>query len=72
MPPAALPGSSEPGQEKRNGNGNPGDMPKNTALPSALVDLWETLLDEGDSWSPEKIQEYLEAARKLRTILSGS
>jgi len=74
--PANLPGSSELEQSKSggngNGSGNGGDMPKNSALPNALLDLWVTLLDEGDGWSPDKIQEYLEAARKLRTILSGS
>lgn len=71
VPPPDVPGSSGLDERKPHGNGQQGDTRKDTALPSTLVDLWVALLDEGDSWSPEKIQEYLEAARKLRTILSA-
>jgi hypothetical protein len=45
--------------------------PAASALPTALIDLWVTLLDEGSSWPPEKIGEYLDTARKLRKLLAA-
>jgi hypothetical protein len=38
-------------------------------LPAPLPELWRTLLLEGRSWSEEKTQEYVEAARKLYELL---
>jgi len=40
------------------------------ALPAPLADLWLTLLSDGRSWSAEKTQEFVEAARKLQDLLS--
>jgi hypothetical protein len=39
-------------------------------LPAPLADLWLTLLREGRDWSPEKIQEFVEAARTLHGLLA--
>lgn len=39
-------------------------------LPGPLVELWLTLLRDGRSWSAEKTQEYVEAARKLQDLLA--
>jgi hypothetical protein len=41
-----------------------------TALPAPLPELWFTLLRDGRSWSAEKTQEFVEAARKLQDLLS--
>ncbi len=70
VPPANLP-TPDQHREKRRDGGKEGVMTSTTALPKALVDLWITLLDEGEGWSPDKIQEYLETARKLRSLLSA-
>jgi hypothetical protein len=35
-----------------------------------LPDLWLTLLDKGDSWSAEKTQDFVNAARKLREVMA--
>jgi len=35
-----------------------------------LPDLWLTLLDNGDSWSAEKTQDFVNAARKLREVMA--
>jgi len=35
-----------------------------------LSDLWLTLLDQGESWSAEKIQDFVKAARELRKIMA--
>lgn len=56
-------GRDEPGDRRA-------DSTKGSVTPNALVDLWITLLDEGASWPPGKIKEYLDTARKLRTLLS--
>jgi hypothetical protein len=69
VPPANL-GSAERREKRPDADRTPQDVPRTTGLPTALVDLWITLLEEGDSWSPDKIQEFLETARKLRTLLS--
>jgi hypothetical protein len=42
----------------------------NPALPAPLPELWLTLLRDGRSWSAEKTQEFVEAARKLHELLS--
>jgi hypothetical protein len=42
------------------------------AVAVPLADLWLTLLDKGERWSAEETQDYVEAARKLRKILSGN
>lgn len=70
VPPANVPTSNDRAEKRRDTNRREGEMPRTTALPTALVDLWVMLLDEGDSWSPEKIQEFLETARKLRALLA--
>lgn len=35
-----------------------------------LADLWLTLLDKGDSWSADKTQDFVNAARKLREVMA--
>lgn len=67
--PANLPSSEKHGEKHQDGNGK-GDKSRTTSLPAPLVDLWLALLDEGQSWSPEKIQEFVEAARTLRSVLA--
>jgi hypothetical protein len=69
VPPANL-GSAERSEKRPDADRKTRDVSRTTGLPTALVDLWITLLEEGDSWSPDKIQEFLETARKLRTLLS--
>jgi hypothetical protein len=39
-------------------------------LPPPLAALWLTLLREGRDWSPEKVQEFVEAARTLHGLMS--
>jgi hypothetical protein len=46
------------------------DQANSAGLAAPLVDLWVTLLRDGRSWSAEKTQEYVEAARKLQDLLS--
>jgi hypothetical protein len=41
-----------------------------SALPAPLPELWLTLLRDGRSWSAEKTQEFVEAARKLQDLLT--
>ena len=45
-------------------------LQSNPALPAPLPELWLTLLRDGRSWSAEKTQEFVEAARKLQDLLS--
>lgn len=40
--------------------------------PVPLGNLWLTLLDEGDAWSAEKTQDFVDAARRLREVLARS
>ena len=42
-----------------------------SALPAPLPELWVTLLRDGASWSPEKVQEFVDAARKLHQLLGN-
>jgi hypothetical protein len=67
-PPSSQGEDSTKKQEKKSAEKR--DAQQDSTIPAALVDLWMTLLDEGGSWSPEKIQEFLETARKLRTLLT--
>jgi hypothetical protein len=39
-------------------------------LPAPLSELWLTLLRDGRDWSPEKIQEFVETARTLLSLLT--
>ena len=41
-------------------------------LPAPLPELWLTLLRDGRSWSAEKTQEFVAAARKLQDLLAKS
>jgi hypothetical protein len=77
--PRERPASSErhaSGQEGGSGpRGSQGDrmeqpLEANPALPTPLPELWLTLLRDGRSWSAEKTQEFVEAARKLQDLLS--
>jgi hypothetical protein len=70
VPPSNAAISSGGGGKRSQTSGKQGEMRRTMVLPTALIDLWVTLLDEGDSWSAEKTQEFLETARKLRTLLS--
>lgn len=62
--PANLPSSNEP-QVSPSEPEAPGGSSASAELPEPLSALWLTLLREGRSWSPEKIQEFVEAARTL-------
>jgi hypothetical protein len=42
------------------------------ALPAPLPELWLTLLRDGRSWSAEKTQEFVEAARMVQDLLAKS
>lgn len=69
--PANLPGSDDPppapkGDQQRNGKPSTSTV----VLPAPLTELWLTLLREGRSWSPEKIQEFVEAARTVHDLLT--
>jgi hypothetical protein len=35
----------------------------------AIQALWLTLLDEGESWSAEKVKQYVDGARHVRAAL---
>jgi hypothetical protein len=71
VPPANLPGAEQTDEKgSQNGNGNGGDVSHTASLPTPLLDLWLTLLDEGQGWSPEKVQEFVAAARTLRNVLA--
>jgi hypothetical protein len=48
------------------------DNHANPELPAPLPELWATLLRDGGSWSAEKTQEFVEAARKLYALLAKS
>lgn len=68
--PADLPGTDDPPSPPKDYKQNPGPPPSNAALPAPLSELWLTLLREGRSWSPEKIQEFVDAARTLHDLLT--
>lgn len=68
VPPAGLRVSAEGVDQGQAANGG-GETLRTGALPAPLVDLWLTLLDEGQSWSAEQIQEFLKAARMLRDVM---
>jgi hypothetical protein len=70
VPPANVPGAERRNDTNLQGGGGSGDVSRTTSLPGPLVDLWVALLDEGAAWSPEKIQEYVVAARLLRSALA--
>lgn len=69
--PANLPGPEKPpaGPEdpKSTGGSSLTSIPE---LPAPLPELWLTLLREGRDWSPEKIQEFVQAARTLHDLLA--
>jgi hypothetical protein len=68
--PANLPGADDPPPAAKDLKQNGGLPPSTVALPAPLSELWLTLLREGRSWSPEKIQEFVEAARTLHDLLT--
>jgi hypothetical protein len=79
--PPRLPdsGSQSPGGESGDPDPNASEgaemnksFGSNPALPAPLPELWLTLLRDGRSWSAEKTQEFVEAARKLQELLSKS
>ncbi len=68
--PPNLPGSDKPPAAPKEPNQG-GALPMSSAaLPAPLPELWLTLLREGRDWSPEKIQEFVEAARTLHDLLA--
>jgi hypothetical protein len=68
--PANLPGSDKPPAPPREPKQD-GEMPASTAtLPAPLPELWLKLLQDGRDWSPEKIQEFVDAARTLHGLLT--
>jgi len=68
--PANLPGSDEPPAAPKDPKQNEEPPTSTAALPALLTELWLTLLREGRSWSPEKIQEFVKAARTLHDLLA--
>jgi hypothetical protein len=68
--PANLPSSDEPQASSKEAEASAGSPGSSAALPAPLSALWLTLLREGRSWSPEKIQEFVEAARTLHDLLT--
>jgi hypothetical protein len=68
--PPNLPGSDKPPAAPKEPNQG-GALPMSSAaLPAPLPELWLTLLREGRDWSPEKIQEFVAAARTLHDLLA--
>lgn len=68
--PANLPGADElvaPKHEPIHGGLS---LASTDDLPAPLPELWLTLLRDGRAWSPEKIQEFVEAARTLHGLLA--
>jgi hypothetical protein len=68
--PANLPGSDDLPAPPQDPKERPGSSASSDALPAPLSELWLTLLRDGRSWSPEKIQEFVEAARTLHDLLT--
>ncbi len=75
--PPRLPESSETpagahprGSRPDVGRGSEPLLSSSRTLPAPLPELWLTLLRDGRSWSAEKTQEFVEAARKLHDLLS--
>ena len=76
--PANMPDSSSklsgqsrtPSPESNRGDNVDQSLRADQALPAPLPELWLTLLRDGRSWSAEKTQEFVEAARKLQDLLS--
>jgi hypothetical protein len=62
-----IDGSGDDASER--GGARPSSRP-DPALPAPLPELWLTLLRDGRSWSPEKVQEFVEAARTLHGLLT--
>jgi hypothetical protein len=68
--PANLPGADKSGHAPKDPKPT-GDPQASTAeLPAPLPELWLTLLRDGRDWSPEKIQEFVDAARTLHGLLT--
>ncbi len=64
-------GSSESGEVKSKKSGDEEAkivIPTTGAVP--LTDLWLTLLNDGESWSADKTQDFVNAARKLREVMA--
>jgi hypothetical protein len=75
--PPKLPESSEKRRSAPSSGSHPDASRENRehnlsvpTLPAPLPELWLTLLRDGRSWSAEKTQEFVEAARKLHDLLS--
>lgn len=69
--PANLPGSDKPPIPPRDSKQNGESPPVIAVLPAPLPELWLTLLRDGRDWSPEKIQEFVETARSLLSLLAA-
>ncbi len=71
--PANLSGSGKPPatpKDPKPDGATTTPSPSTSTLPALLPELWLTLLREGRDWSPEKVQEFVEAARTLLDLLS--
>lgn len=73
LPPNHVPHSaaSDPDEQQEERNKvTPPPASAVAGMPAPLPELWRTLLVEGRSWSEDKTQEYVEAARKLYELLN--
>jgi hypothetical protein len=68
--PANLPGLDKPAEDRQDARPKGDPSTPASDLPAPLPELWVTLLRDGRSWSPEKIQEFVEAARTLQDLLT--
>ena len=70
VPPADLAGAAKPPADPKGPKQHRDPPASITDLPAPLPELWVTLLRDGRSWSPEKIHEFVEAARTLQALLA--
>jgi hypothetical protein len=68
--PANLPGLDKPPVDPKDAKQQKDPSALARTLPAPLSELWLTLLREGRDWSPEKIQEFVQAARILHDLLA--
>lgn len=69
--PAVTNGSGKPGGSEGDGEPKIGNETGLGLSSVPLGELWLTLLNEGADWSPERTQQYVDAARKLREAMAG-
>jgi hypothetical protein len=57
--------------DSASGKENTVTMPQSRTATVPFPDMWLTLLNEGESWSAEKTQDFVEQVRKLYRIVQG-